>query len=69
MNQIEDFRFALNISAEGYEKKTDASACLSSAGAKAIGRKKMCFFEMNLTVSDSKMVKNTGTRIGKVEST
>ena len=45
MKKIEDFRFALNVSAEGYEKKTDASACLSSAGAKAIKRKKMCFFD------------------------
>ena len=52
MKKIEDFRFALNVSAEGYEKKTDASACLSSAGAKAIKRKKMCFFEMNLTVNE-----------------
>ena len=47
-----DFSFTLNVSYEGYEKKTDATACLSSKGAEAIGRKKMCFFEETLTVDE-----------------
>lgn len=47
-----DFNFTLNVSAEGYEKKTDATCCLSSKGAEAIGRKKMCFFENSLTVDE-----------------
>lgn len=46
------FKFTLNVSNEGYEKKTDATACLSSKGAEAINRKKMCFFENSLTVDE-----------------
>ena len=46
------FTFTLNVSSEGYEKKTDAIACLSSKGAEAIGRKKMCFFEEIVSVDE-----------------
>ena len=46
------FTFTLNVSSEGYEKKTDAIACLSSKGAEAIGRKKMCFFEETVSVDE-----------------
>ena len=47
-----NYRFKLNVSKEGYEKKTDAIACLSRAGSKKINRDKMCFFEMDLTVDE-----------------
>lgn len=47
-----DFKFILNISNEGYNKKTDATACLSAKGAEAISRKKMCFFENTVTVDE-----------------
>ena len=47
-----NFTFTLNVSSEGYEKKTDAIACLSSKGAEAIGRKKMCFFEETVSVDE-----------------
>lgn len=47
-----DYKFTLNISNEGYEKKSDAICCLSSAGAKAINRKKMCFFENSVNVDE-----------------
>ncbi len=52
MKKIDDFKFTLNVSNEGYEKKTDATCCLSSKGAKAINRKKMCFFEETLSVDE-----------------
>ena len=45
-----DFEFRLNISREFYEKKTDATACLSQTGAKAIGKEKMAFKEWDVTV-------------------
>ncbi len=44
------FEFRLNISREFYEKKTDATACLSQTGAKAIGKEKMAFKEWDVTV-------------------
>lgn len=45
-----DFKFRVNISREFYEKKTDATACLSQIGAKAIGKEKMAFKEWDVTV-------------------
>ena len=47
-----DFKFSLNVSSEGYEKKGDARACVTQKGAEAIGRKKMCFFERNVTIDE-----------------
>ena len=47
-----DFKFTLNVSNEPYECKGDALACLSSAGAKAIGKNKMAFKEQTITVSE-----------------
>ena len=44
-----NFRFLVNISLEGYKCKTDATACLSRAGSKAIGMNKMAFQEMYVT--------------------
>lgn len=44
--------FRVNVSLEGYEKKTDATACLSREGSKAIGRNKMAFKEQSLTVAE-----------------
>lgn len=48
----EQFRFRINISRDYYEKKSDAIACLSREGAKAIGKEKMAFDEHNVTVSE-----------------
>ena len=45
-----NFQFRVNISNDYYEKKTDASACLSRVGAKAIGKAKMAFKEYDVTV-------------------
>lgn len=47
-----DFTFRLNISRDYYEKKTDATACLSRAGAKAIRKEKMAFREWDVTVDE-----------------
>ena len=52
MKKIDDFKFTLNVSNEGYEQKTDATCCLSEKGALAINRKKMCFFEETLSVDE-----------------
>lgn len=45
-----NFKFRVNISNDYYEKKTDASACLSRVGAKAIGKAKMAFRECDVTI-------------------
>lgn len=52
MKTDKNFKFTLNISNEGYKDKKEATCCLSSKGAQAIGRKKMCFFENTLTVDE-----------------
>ena len=52
MKREKDFIFTVNITAESYQNKKDASACLSSEGAKAINRKKMCFFEREVNVDE-----------------
>jgi len=46
----DNFRFRTNVSLDYYEKKTDAIACLSREGANAIGKSKMAFREVSLTV-------------------
>lgn len=45
-----NFKFKTNVSFDYYEKKTDATACLSRAGADAIQKEKMAFFEQDVTV-------------------
>lgn len=45
-----NFKFKTNVSFDYYEKKTDATACLSKAGADAIQKEKMAFFEQDVTV-------------------
>ena len=45
-----NFKFRVNISNDYYEKKTDATACLSQTGAKAIGKAKMAFRECDVTI-------------------
>ena len=45
-----DFQFRVNISNDYYVKKTDATACLSREGAKAIGKQKMAFREYDVTI-------------------
>ena len=52
MNIIEDFRFYTNVSIDTYQSKQEATACLSRAGAKAVGKEKMAFREQNVTVAD-----------------
>ncbi len=52
MLKDKDFKFRVNISNDWYEKKTDATACLSQTGAKAIGKEKMAFREWNVTVDE-----------------
>lgn len=47
-----NFKFRINVSLDFYEKKTDATACLSKAGADAIGKNKMAFTEKCLTISE-----------------
>lgn len=47
-----NYRFKTNISTDSYEKKSDATACLSKAGAKAIGKSKMAFREQNVSVTE-----------------
>ena len=45
-----NFTFRVNISNDWYEKKTDATACLSLKGAKYLGKEKMAFREYDVTV-------------------
>ena len=52
MERINNFKFTLNVTRESYENKQDALACLSTAGAKAIGRNKMAFEEKTVTVDE-----------------
>ena len=47
-----NFKFRVNVSNDYYVKKTDASACLSLAGAKAIKKVKMAFREQDVTVDE-----------------
>lgn len=56
----ENFRFWTFISREGYEKKTDASACLSTKGAKAIGKEKMAFYWKEVTIDEFLKLATTG---------
>ena len=46
------FRFHTSISQEGYQNKTDATACLSKLGADAIGMNKMAFYRLSVTVDE-----------------
>lgn len=52
MIQDVNFRFLTNVSQDYYERKTDATACLSREGAKAIGKQKMAFKEQNVSVTE-----------------
>lgn len=45
-------KFKVNISKEAYTSKTDATACLTKNGAKAIGKNKMAFQEQEVTVDE-----------------
>lgn len=47
-----NYAFRVNISLDGYARKSDSTACLSRAGAKAIGKEKMAFVEQSITVDD-----------------
>lgn len=47
-----NYTFRVNISLDGYARKSDSTACLSRAGAKAIGKEKMAFVEQSITVDD-----------------
>lgn len=50
MHTIDNFTFRTNVSLDYYEKKSDATACLSREGANAIGKNKMAFTEVSITV-------------------
>ena len=52
MNIIQNFRFQTNISVDTYKDKKEATACLSRAGAKAVGKNKMAFVEQSVSVSE-----------------
>ena len=45
-----NFVFRVNVSNDSYTTKSEASACLSRAGAEAVGKVKMAFRETSLTV-------------------
>lgn len=45
-----NFVFRVNVSSDSYTTKSEASACLSRAGAEAVGKVKMAFRETSLTV-------------------
>ena len=45
-----NFVFSVNVSRDNYANKGEASACLSRAGAEAVGKVKMAFMEKSLTV-------------------
>lgn len=46
------FQFKTNVSLETYQSKTDATACLSSIGAAAIGKNKMAFMKRTVSIDD-----------------
>ena len=50
MIQDSNFSFHTYVSVEGYTCKTDATACLSKAGADAVGKNKMAFQPKTVTV-------------------
>ena len=52
MHTDDSFTFRTNVSLDYYEKKTDATACLSKIGAEAVGKSKMAFTEQSLTVNE-----------------
>lgn len=52
MKTDENFKFPVNISLEGYKSKTDATACLSRPGSRAIGMNKMAFKENWVTPAE-----------------
>ena len=60
MMQDSTFRFQTSISLEGYQKKSDATACLSKAGADAIGMNKMAFYPRSVTVDEFLQYATTG---------
>ena len=47
-----NFYFTANVSIDAYKSKADATACLSHAGAAAIGKEKMAFKEQTITVPE-----------------
>lgn len=52
MNVIKDFRFQTNVSTDTYQSKQEATACLSRAGAKAVGKEKMAFMERSVSTTE-----------------
>lgn len=50
MKTDSNFVFRVNVSNDSYTTKSEASACLSRAGAEAVGKVKMAFRETSLTV-------------------
>lgn len=52
MTEDEYFKFTTNVSIDTYQTKTEAVACLSRAGAKAVGKSKMAFTEQSVTVPE-----------------
>ena len=55
-----DFVFRVNVSRDNYANKGEASACLSRVGATAVGKDKMAFREMSLTVDQFLQHATTG---------
>ena len=55
-----NFSFHTYVSVEGYTCKTDATACLSKAGAAAIGKNKMAFLPRYITVDQFLQYATTG---------
>ena len=60
MIKYPNYRFRTCISVDGYEKKTDATACLSKAGAAAVGKEKMAFRLHTVTIDEFLQYATTG---------
>ena len=60
MIAISNYKFRINVSIDSYITKKEATACLSKAGAKTIGKEKMAFVEVPLTVSDFLQLATSG---------
>ena len=52
MKTDSNFVFRVNVSNDSYMTKSEASACLSRAGAEAVGKVKMAFRECDVTVDE-----------------
>lgn len=60
MKTKKNFKFRTNLTNEYYTTKTELISCLTSKGAEAIQRKKICFIEQELSIDEYREKKMSG---------